>query len=206
MMPKLLLALGTLIFFTTSDGTLADSATPNSAVIQEIFQRYSPRLQGLTPAKVENIWRGQAESKPWFRHTYTNANASKDSPQQVKEFMREFTCEVVSGSRRDLTYAIAATQHRCTAELSVEGIKASIVFYMNLNDTGRLESFVFYQNMHGANVVKLATDAGLSQRDAMTLIELHFDVLSRIDNARAPSGSFVEYNKTGDAKFAVRFR
>jgi hypothetical protein len=206
-MLKLSIALLAVLFLcTNADHSLAGSTTPSSAVLQEIYKRYSPRLQGLTPAKVESIWRGQAQREPWFQQTYINVNAAKDSPEQVREFMRELFCEAVSGSRRDLTYAMAATQYRCTAELSVEGANVSVVLYMNLNDAGTLESFVFYQNVHGENV-KQMVDAGLSQRDAMTLTELHFDVLSRIDNARAPSGSFVEYDKTGDTqKFAVRFK
>ena len=69
MMQKLIVALVTLVFFTIVDRAFANSTAPTSAAVQEIFQRYSPRLQTLTPAKVEGIWRHQAEREPWFQGT-----------------------------------------------------------------------------------------------------------------------------------------
>ena len=115
-------------------------------------------------------------------------------------------CEDTSTAARDQTYAAAARQYRCTATFPAEGANLSLVSYLNVNEIGTLESVVLYLNGHGA-LLKHSVEAGLSQRDAIILIELHFDVLSRIDNARAPSGSFVEYGKTGDTqKFAARFK
>jgi hypothetical protein len=197
----------TLVLCTTLDRALADSTAPSSAVVQDIYKRYSPRLQGLTPAKVEDIWRGQVQREPWFRHTYKIMQQGKDDPGLVNKLRREFPCEDTSISARDQTYAVAARQYRCTTTISVQGAtNVTLTFYLNVNEIGTLESIVLYQNMHSENL-KQFVDAGLSQRDAMTLIELHFDVLSRIDNARAPSGSFVEYGKTGETqKFAVRFK
>jgi hypothetical protein len=82
----------------------------------------------------------------------------------------------------------------------------NVACYLNVNENGTLESFVLYQNLHEV-IVQQAVDAGPKQRNMMILTELHFDVLSRIDNARAPSGTFVEYDKTGHIqKFAVRFK
>ena len=78
--------------------------------------------------------------------------------------------------------------------------------YLNINENGTLESSVVYQNLRDL-MVQVAMEAGPKQRDVMILTELHFDVLSRIDNARAPSGTFVEYDKTGYVqKFAARFK
>jgi hypothetical protein len=55
--------------------------------------------------------------------------------------------------------------------------------------------------------IKHFADAGLNPHDAMVLAELHSEMKSRIDNARATSGSYVEYGKTFDTqKFAVRFK
>lgn len=206
-MPKLFVALlVTLILCTTIDRALADTTTPSSAVVQEIYQRYSPRLQSLTPTKVENIWRGQAKREPWYQRTYNILDRGKDDPELVNMFRREFPCEETSTAARDRTYAVVARQYRCAATLSVDGVSANVAFYLNVNDIGTLESVAFYQSMHGATIKQLI-DAGLSQHDAMVLAELHSEVKSRIDSARAPPGVYVEYSRTGDAqKFAVRFK
>ncbi len=206
-MRKIFVALfGALILCSTIDRAHAGQAAPSPAVVEEIYQRYSPRVKGLTRAKVENVWLARAKDEPWYQETYGNVYKSKDSPEQVKEFRREFPCEVISGARRDPTYAMTATQYRCTASFTVQGIDASIVFYMNLNDTGRLESFVLYQSMPGL-FAKQSREAGIAPNDALALAELHSEVTSRIDNARVPPGGYVEYSKYFDTqKFGVRFK
>jgi hypothetical protein len=80
------------------------------------------------------------------------------------------------------------------------------VFYMNINDTGRLESFVLFQDTTGL-FAKQSREAGIAPNDALALAELHSEVLSRIDNARVPPGGYVEYSKYFDTqKFAIRFK
>jgi hypothetical protein len=206
-MRKIIVALfGALILCCTIDRAHAGQVAPNPAVVEEIYQRYSPRLKSLTRAKVENIWLDQAKTEPWYQAVYEIIKAGKDNPELANKLRREFPCEDSSTSRRDQTYAVAARQYRCTTNVSAEGIDASIVFYLNLDDTGRFESYVVYQSTIGATV-KTFTDAGLAPNDALVLAELHSEVKSRIDNARAPPGGYVEYSKYFDTqKFAVRFK
>jgi hypothetical protein len=206
-MQKIFVALfGALILCGTIDRAHAGQAAPSPAVVEELYQRYSPRVKGLTRAKVENIWLARARDEPWYQRVYDIIKAGKDNPELVIKIRREFPCENTSTSRRDQTYAVAATQYRCTANVSAEGNSASIVFYLNLDDSGRFESYVVYQSMPG-QFAKQAREAGIAPNDALALAELHSEVTSRIDNARVPSGGHVEYSKDFDTqKFAVRFR
>lgn len=206
-MLKIMVALfGALILCCSIDRANAGQTDPSPAVLEELYQRYKPRLKTLTLPNLENIWRARAKSEPWYQVVYDIIKAGKDSPELANKLRREFPCEDTSSSGRDQTYALTAKQYRCTATVSAEGADASIVFYMSLDDTGRFVNYVAYQSMIGATV-KQFTDGGLTRSDALALAELHSEVSSRIDNARAPSGGYVEYSKYFDTqKFAVRFK
>ena len=195
-----------LILCSTIGRADAGPVAPNPAVIEEIYQRYSTRVKGLTRAKVENVWLARAKDEPWYQVVYDIVKAGKDTPELANKLRRELPCEDTSTSRRDQTYAVAAKQYRCTTNVSAEGIDASIVLFMNLDDAGSIESYVVYQSMIGATVKKFM-EGGLAKSDALALAELHSEVLSRIDNARVSPSGYVEYSKYFDTqKFAVRFK
>lgn len=181
------------------------------ATINELYQRYKPRLKELNPEKIENIWRDLSESQPWYRHLYTLLNVDRDNPQLIQKLQREIPCAEPAAQTRDVTYSVAAKQYRCTASLVTPGAddqaSAIIVVYLNLNEIGTLESAAIYQTFPAGTFTRQMAEGGIPANEVSALVELHSEVLSRIDNARAPSGSYVEYSKNMEnQKFAIRFK
>jgi hypothetical protein len=177
------------------------------AAVNELYQRYKPRLTQLTPGRIENIWHSQSERQPWYRHLYTLLNVDRDNPQLIQKLQREISCVETTTLTRDVTYSVAAKQYQCAMSLSIPGADGHVVIYLNLNGAGTLESAVIYQTFLAETFARQMAAGGLPANEGSALIELISEVVSRIDNARAPSGSYVEYSKDMDTqKFAVRFK
>jgi hypothetical protein len=87
-----------------------------------------------------------------------------------------------------------------------------VVLFLNFTASYTLVSAVLYQRLPfkvlRAEVAKAEQASGRNiESEVPAFMELHSDILSRIDNARAPSGSYVEYSKNMEQqKFAIRFK
>jgi hypothetical protein len=188
----------------------AQQVAPPSAV-NELYERYKPRLWQLTPGKIENIWRSLSNINPWFRSVYAILNADRDNPMLVQKLEREIPCAETTALTRDVTYTATIKQYRCTVRVPIPGAvvqsSADEVIYLNLNEINTLESVVIYQTVPAEVHVRQMLAGGTPANEVPALVELHSEIMSRIDNARAPSGSYVEYSKNmEDEKFAARFK
>jgi hypothetical protein len=120
-------------------------------------------------------------------------------------------CAKTTALTRDATYAATAKQYRCTVRIPIPGAvvqsSADEVLYINLNEINTLESVVIYQTVPAKVHAGIMLEGGAPANEVPALVELHSEIMSRIDNARAPSGSYVEYSKNmEDEKFAARFK
>jgi hypothetical protein len=197
--------VGANILCCTIVGAFAQQPLPVTA-LDALYQRYKPRIQQLTPAIVEKMWTTQSRNKPWFQATYTLLSEDKDNPQLIDKLRREIPCGETNFLTRDATYSSAAGQYRCTVSIPMGNYKVDVVLYLNFKSAGTLESAVVYQGSPAKSLVEEEAAKGTSRNDIPAIIELHSDLMSRIDNARAPPGSYVEYSKNMEAKFAVRFK
>jgi len=61
---------------------------PSAATINELHQRYKPRLPDLTPAMIRGMWQSQLEDPPWFQPTYSVLQAEKENPRIIQSCTR----------------------------------------------------------------------------------------------------------------------
>ncbi len=194
-----------VIYYSTSGITLAQQL-PSAETVNTLYQLYKPRLPTLTPAEIEKIWTVQSQSKPWFRHVYGILNGGKDDPQFINKFSKEIPCSETNAKTRDATFAPTAYQYQCSIALS-DG--ATILLFLNFTSAYTLASAITYQKIpFKLLIMQFKKERGVPpESEIAALMELHGDILSRIDNARAPAGSYVEYSKNMEQqKFAVRFK
>jgi hypothetical protein len=188
----------------------AGIATVSPAIISELYQRYKSRLPTLTRAEIEKIWVTQSHSRAWFQSTYALLDRGRDNPQLIDKLRSEVPCAETNRLSREITFSPAAKQFRCTMNFTVANTHAEVVLYLNFESGGTLESAVIYQTVPLKVVAEQAASPqteGFLKNDFPVLVELHSDIMSRIDNARAPPGGYAEYSKNMEReKFAVRFR
>jgi hypothetical protein len=183
-------------------GTIQNSLaqqSPSVATINELYQRFKPRLERLTPSMIEEIWQAQSRKEPWFQAMYLVLYREKDNPLIVEKFQHEMPCAETANQTRETTYGTPAKQFRCTAQMPAPISNVNTIIFLNLNSANTLESAVVYQMFSRRALNELAPEM------PAVAWELHFDILSRVDNARAPAGSYAEYSEAGQ-KFAVRFK
>lgn len=202
-----------LTIAVAGDASFAASAQQLAppAAVKELYQRYKPRLWQLTPSRIENIWRSLSNINPWFRGVYASLNADRDNPNLIQKLQREMPCAETTALTKDATYSAAAKQYRCTLRFPIPGAvvqsSADEVIYLNLNEINTLESIVIYQTVPAEVHTGQMLAGGVPANEVPALVELHSEIMSRIDNARAPSGSYVEYSKNmEDEKFSARFK
>ena len=125
----------------------------------------------------------------------------------IDTLRKDIPCSETNAQTRDATFAPTADQFQCSATIS-EG--TTVVLFVNFTSAHTLASAVIYQGLPiKALLAQAEREEGgsLAESEVAALMELHSDILSRIDNARAPPGSYVEYSKNFEQqKFAVKFK
>ena len=189
-------------FSFVSGGTGPLAQEPPKAVVDELVERHKPRLQGLTAEAIERVWREQVQSEPWFRKLHAQWAAQKDDPDIVQTLRDDPSCAEVDPSNQDTTFQGQAKQYRCMGDIRERDYSGQMVVYVNVNGSGLLASAVML-----ARIPLPFPFGGIGPDEQAALLELYSDMTTRMDNARAPPGSHVEYSKDLEyLKFAAQFR
>jgi hypothetical protein len=177
-------------------------AQPTKAEVDQLVERYQPRLDWLTAEAIESVWRERLQDEPWYRKIYGHWAALKDDPHMLRKLKGDRLCAETEPSNRDTTFQGFAKQYRCTGAIRERRYSGETVFYANLDASGLLASAVLY-----ARIPLPFPFRGIARDQETAMRELHSEMSVRMDNARAPPGAHVEYSPDLDhLKFAAQFR
>jgi len=199
---KIFMKVAVFVVSLLCGGATALAQRPTKAELDELVERYKPRLPSVTAEDIESLWLDRLKDEPWYSKLHGEWVARKDDPHILQKLQDEHSCTKTELSNRDTTFQGYAEQYRCTADISEPDYSGHMVFYANLDGSGLLASVVVL-----AWIPLPFSAPGIGPDEIAAMRELCSDIFVRIDNARAPPGVHVNYGKDlNSLKFAAQFR